>query len=88
MVWYLYMLRCGNGDFYTGITANLERRLAEHQSRIGGRFTRMAHPVELVYQEVFETSTEAKRRERQIKSWSRGKKLALIAGERQALKAA
>jgi putative endonuclease len=82
------MLRCGNGDVYTGVTTDLERRFREHRSGIGGRFTRAFQPVELVYSERAPTETEAKRREAQLKSWSRSKKLALIAGERNTLKRA
>ncbi len=88
MGWRLYMLRCGNGDVYVGITEHLARRMAEHQSRRGGRFTRMSQPVKLVYQEAYATEREAKERERQLKTWSRRKKLALVSGDYQALKAA
>ena len=88
MTWQLYILQCGNGDLYTGITEDLDRRVEEHRSGTGGRFTRMAQPVELVYHETLQDEQEASRRERQIKTWSRRKKLALIAGDLHALKAA
>jgi len=88
MGWYLYLLRCRNGDVYTGITTDLERRLREHQSGEGGRFTRAMRPVELIYREACATEGSAKRREAQIKTWSRSKKLALIAGDLATLKQA
>ena len=88
MTWQLYILQCGNGVLYTGITEDLDRRVKEHRSGIGGRFTRMTQSIELVYHETLQNEQEAHHRERQIKTWSRRKKLALIAGDLQALKAA
>jgi putative endonuclease len=88
MNWYVYLLRCGNGDLYTGMTDDLERRLQQHQSGRGGWFTKTTQPVELVYHEVYESEAQAKYRETQLKGWSRRKKLALISGEREALKKA
>ena len=46
--WYMYVLRCGDGSFYTGMTNDVERRLSEHQSGHGGRYTRSHQPVALV----------------------------------------
>ena len=86
--WFVYILCCRSGDLYTGATADLERRLREHQAGKGGRFTKAMRPVELVYYEEDLTESDAKRREAQIKTWSRIKKLALIAGEPLALKRA
>ena len=88
MTWFVYLLQCGDGRLYTGFTNNLERRLAEHQQGRGGRFTKGVQLVELLYQEAFSTQLEAKSREQQLKGWTREKKLALIAGDLHALKAA
>ena len=88
MDWIVYILRCGNGDLYTGLTTDVERRLREHQTGIGGHFTKMSQPVEWVYRESFVTEEEARRREVQLKTWSRAKKLALIEGDMRALKRA
>ena len=88
MAWWVYLLRCGNGDVYVGLTDNLERRLKEHQSGVGGRFTKGMRPVELIYSETHATETEAVHREEQLKRWSRTKKLALAAGDLEALKIA
>ena len=88
MAWFVYLLQCGDGRLYTGMTDDLERRLAEHQQREGGRFTKGVQPVELLYQETFHTAAEARSRERQLKGWTRAKKLALIAADQGALKRA
>ena len=86
MTWFAYLLRCGDGRLYVGVTSAVERRLAEHQQGQGGRFTKGALPVELLYQEAYDTQHEAKARERQLKGWTRAKKYALIAGDHEVLR--
>ena len=81
-------LRCGNGDLYTGMTDDLQRRLEQHQSGRGGSFTKTTQPVGLLYHEVYNSQDHAKCRETQLKNWSRRKKLALIGGDREVLKKA
>ncbi|MDP3722321.1 MAG: GIY-YIG nuclease family protein [Candidatus Omnitrophota bacterium] len=81
MSWFVYILRCNNGDLYTGITTHLERRYREHCSGKGGGFTNANRPTELLYHESHATESDAKRREAQIKGWSRRKKLSLISGD-------
>lgn len=88
VTWSVYILACEGGEFYTGMTANLPRRLEEHKAGQGGRFTKISRPVELLYEERFSAEEEAKRREAQLKGWSQRKKLALIAGDQEALKRA
>ena len=88
MAWFVYILRCENGDLYTGVTIDPQRRFKEHRTGCGGRFTRAFRPVQLAYHERCANEQEAKRREAQIKTWSRRKKLALISGDRQMLKSA
>ena len=78
---YVYILRCGDGSLYTGWTNDLKKRVATHAAGLGGKYTRSHLPVELVYQEQFETRQEAMRREVQIKNLTREQKLALIKGE-------
>ena len=78
MRWFVYMLRCENNDLYTGVTTDVDRRFREHRAGAGGRFTRANRPVALVYWESCLTESEAKRREAQLKTWPRRKKLALI----------
>ena len=78
MPWFVYMLRCGNGSLYTGITTDLARRVREHQTGKGGRFTRAMQPVELVYREPARSERHARRREAALKAWSRARKLTLL----------
>ena len=75
---YVYILKCSDGSFYTGSTWNLEKRLWEHQSGDGAKYTKKRLPVELVFYESFDRIDDAFEREKQIQGWSRRKKLALI----------
>ena len=75
---YTYMLRCADQSLYTGWTNNLEKRLEEHNSGKGAKYTRGRGPVELVYFEEFETKEEAMRREWQIKHLTKKEKEELI----------
>ena len=78
---YVYILECSNGQYYTGSTTDLEKRLAEHQCGKGANFTKKNLPVKLVYFEKYERIDEAFNREKQIQGWSQKKKEALIKGE-------
>jgi putative endonuclease len=78
---YMYILKCGNGSYYTGSTIDLERRLAQHQCGEGANFTKKHLPVELVYFEEFQRIDGAFYREKQVQGWSRKKKEALISGQ-------
>ena len=73
-----YMLHCRGGYFYTGHTENLELRIAQHKSGILPGFAADHLPVVLVWSQEFATRYEALAAERQIKGWSRAKKMALI----------
>ncbi len=79
MSWYVYMLRCGDGTLYTGITDDVEKRLAVHRSGKGAKYTRGRGPLELVYTEPQPDKSAALRRERAIKALTRSKKLTLCA---------
>lgn len=83
---YMYILRCANGDYYTGSTHNLEKRMEEHNNGIACNFTWKHMPVELVYHEEFPQIDLAFRREKQIQKWSKKKKEALIRGDIELLK--
>ena len=78
MEWYVYILRCGDGTLYTGMTDNVERRLAAHRAGKGAKYTRGRGPLELVYRESVPDRAAALRREAQIKRLPRAEKLALI----------
>ena len=81
MAYYLYILRCADGTFYTGHAHDIARRIREHNSGKAAKYTSGRLPVELVYSEVCETRSLAARREHQIKSWNRARKKALIEGK-------
>ena len=76
--WKVYMLRCCDGSLYTGITTDTDRRVAEHNSGKGAKYTRSKRPVELVYQEDCEDHSHALRRELEIKALTRTGKMKLI----------
>jgi putative endonuclease len=78
MHWMVYMLECADNTLYTGITNNLDRRLAEHAAGKGARYTKGRGPFRLVYREICEGRAEASRRETAIKSLGRTKKRQLF----------
>lgn len=75
---YTYMLRCGDGSYYTGWTNNLVRRIHMHQKGKGGKYTRSHLPVHLVYFECYNDPHEARTREPAIKKLSREEKDELV----------
>lgn len=78
MEYTVYILRCGDGSLYTGITTDLERRVAVHNSGKGAKYTRSHLPVEPVYYEMVPDKSTALRRERAIKAMTRAEKMELI----------
>ena len=77
--WQVYMLRCGDGSLYTGITTDIGRRLARHRAGRGARCLRGRLPLELVYLESGHDRGSASRREAAIKRLSRKEKWRLVA---------
>ena len=77
-MWHVYILRCKDSSLYTGSTTDVGRRLKEHNSGRGGSYTRVRMPARLMYQENYPNRSKAQKREAQIKSWTKNKKLALI----------
>ena len=77
-MWYLYILRCGDGTLYTGITTDVERRLEAHRQGRGAKYTRGRGPLELAYQEECGTHSEALKREYAVKQLTREEKEDLI----------
>lgn len=76
---HTYILKCADQTLYVGSTNNLEKRLKQHnESKWGAHYTKIRRPVKLVYLEEFKTLSESRKRELEIKSWSRTKKLELI----------
>jgi putative endonuclease len=78
-IWYVYMVRCSDNTLYTGITTDLERRIAAHNStKSGARYTNGRRPVHLVYHEILASRSEAARREWQIKKMTAEAKKKLL----------
>jgi putative endonuclease len=77
--YYVYIVKCSDNSYYTGITNNIDRRLFEHNSSINpDSYTHNKRPVVLVWFESFSDPTQAIMIEKKIKGWSRRKKEALI----------
>ena len=76
--WTVYILRCGDGTLYTGITNDIQARLEMHRSGKGAKYTRGRGPLELVYTQQLESKSLALKRELEIKSLTKQQKLELI----------
>ncbi len=83
--WFMYILECSDGSYYTGSTKELEMRLAQHQAGVGAKHTSKRLPVKLVYVEEYERIDDAFYREKQVQGWRREKKEALIFWEYDSL---
>jgi putative endonuclease len=80
--YFVYMLLCDDGTYYTGVTHDTERRAAEHNEGLNPRcYTYTRRPVRLVFSSQFKEIDDAIRFEKQLKGWSRKKKAALIRGD-------
>ncbi|MBI4084329.1 MAG: GIY-YIG nuclease family protein [Candidatus Levybacteria bacterium] len=77
-MWFVYILLCVDNSFYTGISDNPQQRFLDHKNGKGGRYTRSHKPIKIIYQEQLATKSEALRREKQIKGWSREKKMRML----------
>ena len=77
-IWKLYIIRCGDGTLYTGITTDVDKRFTAHSSGKGAKYTRGRTPLELVYQEECGDHSMALKREAEIKKLSRKEKEKLI----------
>ena len=80
MDWTVYILRCADGTLYTGITNDLSRRIAEHESGQGAKYTKGRGPLQLVFEEAFQSRGLASKRESEIKALDRKTKLLLVSG--------
>lgn len=76
--WHIYIVECSDQTYYTGITNDLERRLAQHNSGKGARYTRTRRPIILRYYETVQSRSAALMREIEIKKLQKPKKLELI----------
>lgn len=78
-MYYVYILTCNDGTFYTGSTSNLVKRIHEHNTlKSGAHYTKIRRPVSLTYHETHNTYKEARSREAEIKRLTRQEKETLI----------
>jgi putative endonuclease len=79
MPYFVYVLTCADGTLYTGSTTDLTRRLTEHNATAhGARYTKSRRPVQLAYSEIWQSRSDALKREAAIKKLTRLQKEALI----------
>ena len=83
---FVYILKCADGSLYVGETDDIGNRVARHQEGRACAYTAARRPVELVYVEKHANNLQARRRERQVKGWTRRKKDALVAGDLRLLR--
>ena len=76
--WHVYMLRCKDGSLYTGITVDIEKRVAVHNSGKGAKYTRSKLPVVLVWSELVEDESAARKKEAFIKKKTHAEKMGMI----------
>lgn len=76
--WSVYILKCKDKSLYTGITNDIQKRLADHRAGRGSKYVRSRLPVVIVYEENIRTKSKALRREMEIKRLTRQQKLKLI----------
>lgn len=79
--WYVYIVECEDGSYYTGMTWKPNSRWIQHLSGLGSEYTSKHKPVKVVCLEEYDSLEEARTREKQIKGWTRIKKEKLINGE-------
>jgi putative endonuclease len=79
--WYVYIIECCDGTYYTGMTWNIPNRFDQHASGLGSKYTEKHGVKKLVYHEEFDNLESARIREKQIKNWNQEKKRKLISGE-------
>ena len=78
MGWWVYIVKCSDGTFYTGVSNNLKARIKKHNSGEGAKYTQSRRPVELVYKEKSLDKSRSLKREIEIKKLKRSEKLELI----------
>jgi tRNA/rRNA methyltransferase len=82
-IFFVYILHCADGTYYTGYSGNLTRRIRQHQSgSIPRAYTKSRRPVKLVWAGEFNTKDEARDYERTLKHWTTSRKKKLIAEDK------
>jgi len=78
MEYSVYIVKCNDGTLYTGISNNVDNRVAKHNSGTGAKYTKTRLPVRVVYTKVIGTKSDALKEEYRIKQLSRSEKLKLL----------
>lgn len=78
--WFTYILLCNDNSYYVGITNDIEKRMILHNTGKGSKYLISKLPAKLIYSEKYINKSEARKREIQLKGWSRIKKEKLIKG--------
>lgn len=78
MPWHVYMLRCRDNSLYTGISNDLAARVKKHGAGAGARYTRSRLPVVLVWSKKMKNESAARKKEAEMKKWTKAKKEALL----------
>ena len=73
--WFVYLILCDDQSFYTGIAKDIDKRFEVHKKGRGAAYTKMHKPQKIIYREKMESQTDAIKREIQIKSWNRARKI-------------
>lgn len=76
--WFVYIVRCADGSLYTGISTKVEQRVEKHNAGTGSAYTRSHLPVVLVWSNPAKSESAARKREAQIKGWTRAEKEDLV----------
>lgn len=74
-MYFVYILLCSDGSLYTGSSNDPDKRFEDHKNGKGARYTRSHPPLKIIYRETLESKSAALKREIEIKSWSRAKKI-------------
>lgn len=77
-MWFVYVLLCEDDSLYTGSTNNVEKRFETHKSGKGGKYTKSHKPLKIIYIEKLESKSAALKREIEVKSWTREKKVSRL----------
>ena len=81
MSYYFYLARCSDGSLYSGSCNDIQARESRHNAGKGAKYTRSRRPVKIIYHEEFVLLVEARRREAQVKTWSKAEKEHLVSGK-------
>ena len=80
--WVLYIIECSDGSLYTGITTDLNKRIKSHNEGKASKYTRVRTPIKLEHIELFDSESQARKREAAIKNFPRQEKLKLFRRKR------